>query len=54
VKGKKYGISWRSNEYEQIQMVDYNKDGDTAFEPDEGDDSVEMNTAIVILSRDVD
>ena len=54
VKGKKYNISWRSNEYEQICFVDANKDGDTAFEPDEGDDSIEMNTAVVILARDVD
>lgn len=54
VKGKKYNISWRSNEYEQICFVDANKDGDTAFEPDEGDESIEMNTAVVILARDVD
>ena len=54
VKGKKYNISWRSNEYEQICFVDANKDGDTAFEPDEGDNSIEMNTAVVILARDVD
>ena len=49
VKGKLFGCSWRSNEYEQIQLVDNNASGDTAFEPQEGEDSVEMDTAVVVL-----
>lgn len=49
VKGKLFGCSWRSNEYEQIQLVDNNAQGDTAFEPQEGEDSVEMDTAVVVL-----
>ena len=54
VKGKLFGCSWRSNEYEQIQLVDNNASGDTAFEPQEGEDSVEMDTAIVVLPPTVE
>lgn len=51
VKGKLFGCSWRSNEYEQIMLVDNNASGDTEFgETDEGEDSVEMDTAIVVLA----
>lgn len=51
VKGKLFGRSWRSNEYEQIMLVDNNASGDTEFgETDEGEDSVEMDTAIVVLA----
>lgn len=49
VKGKIFGADWRSNEYEQIQIVDNNAKGDTAFTPDENEDSVEMDTAVVVL-----
>lgn len=49
VKGKLFGCSWRSNEYEQIMLVDNNAQGDTVFEPQEGEDSVEMDTAVVVL-----
>ncbi len=49
VKGKLFGCSWRSNEYEQIMLVDNNASGDTVFEPQEGEDSVEMDTAVVVL-----
>lgn len=50
VKGKIFGNDWRSNEYPQIQLVNENADADTTFtETDEGDDSVEMDTAIVFL-----
>lgn len=50
VHGKLFGCSWRSNEYEQIMLVDNNAKGDTAFgEVIEGEDSVEMDTAIVVL-----
>ena len=49
VKGKLFGCSWRSNEYEQIMLVDNNAQGDTVFEPHEGEDSVEMDTAVVVL-----
>lgn len=51
VKGKLFGCSWRSNEYEQIMLVDNNASGDTEFgETDEGEDSVEMDTAVVVLA----
>lgn len=50
VKGKIFGAAWRSNEYEQICLVDNNASGDTEFgETIEGEDSVEMNTAYIIL-----
>lgn len=54
VKGKLFGCSWRSNEYEQIMLVDNNAQGDTVFEPQEGEDSVEMDTAVVVLPPTVD
>lgn len=51
VKGKLFGSSWRSNEYEQLLLVDNNASGDTEFgETDEGEDSVEMDTALVVLA----
>lgn len=51
VRGKIFGNDWRSNEYEQFAIVDNNASGDTAFNGEliEGEDSVEMNTALVIL-----
>lgn len=49
VKGRLFGNDWRSNEYEQFQIVDNNASGDTAFVPQEGEDSVEMDTALVFL-----
>lgn len=54
VKGKLFGNDWRSNEYEQFQLVDNNAAGDTVFEPQEGEDSVEMDTATVILAPSVE
>lgn len=54
VKGKIFGNDWRSNEYEQFQIVDNNASGDTAFEPQEGEDSVEMDTALVVLAPSVE
>lgn len=54
VKGKLFGNDWRSNEYEQFQIVDNNAAGDTVFEPHEGEDSVEMDTAIVVLAPAVE
>ena len=54
VRGKLFGCSWRSNEYEQIMLVDNNAQGDTVFEPQEGEDSVEMDTAVVVLPPTVD
>ena len=54
VKGKIFGNDWRSNEYEQFQLVDNNAAGDTAFEPQEGEDSVEMDTALVVLAPAVE
>lgn len=53
VRGKIFGNDWRSNEYEQVAIVDKNKDADTEFgETDEGENSVEMDTAVVILPPD--
>lgn len=51
VRGKIFGNDWRSKEYEQFQIVDNNASGDTAFNGEliEGEDSVEMNTALIIL-----
>ena len=54
VKGKLFGNDWRSNEYEQFQLVDNNAAGDTVFEPHEGEDSVEMDTALVVLAPSVE
>ena len=51
MRGKIFGNDWRSKEYEQFVIVDNNASGDTAFNGEliEGEDSVEMNTALVIL-----
>lgn len=51
VRGKIFGNDWRSKEYEQFSIVDNNASGDTVFNGEliEGEDSVEMNTALVIL-----
>lgn len=50
VRGKIFGNDWRSNEYEQVAIVDRNADADTELgETDEGENSVEMDTAVVYL-----
>lgn len=51
VRGKIFGNDWRSKEYEQFAIVDNNASGDTVFNGEliEGEDSVEMNTALVVL-----
>lgn len=55
VKGKIFGNDWRSNEYPQFAIVSNNADADTAFgETDEGDNSVEMDTAMIILPPSVE
>ena len=55
VKGKIFGNDWRSNEYPQFAIVSNNADADTYFgETDEGDNSVEMDTAMVILPPTVE
>lgn len=54
VKGKLFGNDWRSNEYEQFQIVDNNASGDTVFVLQEGEDSVEMDTALVVLAPAVE
>ena len=55
VKGKIFGNDWRSNEYPQFALVANNADADTEFgETDEGDNSVEMDTAMVILPPSVE
>lgn len=55
VKGKIFGNDWRSNEYSQFAIVANNADADTEFgATDEGDNSVEMDTALVILPPSVD
>ena len=53
VRGKIFGNDWRSNEYEQVAIVDRNADADTELDnTDEGEDSVEMDTAVVVLPPD--
>lgn len=55
VKGKIFGNDWRSNEYPQFALVAKNADADTEFgSTDEGDNSVEMDTALVILPPSVE
>lgn len=55
VKGKIFGNDWRSNEYPQFAIVAKNADADTEFgDTDEGDNSVEMDTAMVILPPTVE
>lgn len=55
VKGKIFGNDWRSNEYPQFAIVANNADADTKFgTTDEGDNSVEMDTAMVILPPSVE
>ena len=55
VKGKIFGNDWRSNEYPQFAIVANNADADTEFgTTDEGDNSVEMDTALVILPPTVE
>ena len=55
VKGKIFGNDWRSNEYPQFDIVANNADSNTEFgETDEGDNSVEMDTAMVILPPTVE
>lgn len=55
VKGKIFGNDWRSNKYPQFSIVAKNADADTEFgETDEGDNSVEMDTALVILPPSVE
>lgn len=50
VRGKIFGNDWRSNEYEQLIIVDNNEKADTEFgKTDEGENSVEMDTAVVYL-----
>lgn len=53
VKGKIGGVDWRSNEYEQIAIVDNNASADTSFDvTEEGENSLLMDTAIAILAPD--
>lgn len=53
VKGKIGGVDWRSNEYEQIAIVDNNAAADTSFDvTEEGEDSLLMDTAVAILAPD--
>ena len=53
VKGKIGGMDWRSNEYEQIAIVDNNASADTSFDvTEEGEDSLLMDTAVAILAPD--
>ena len=55
MKGKIFGNDWRSNEYPQFSIVANNADADAEFgETDEGDNSVEMDTAMVILPPSVE
>lgn len=55
VNGEAFGKNWHSEEYPQLELVRYNADADTEFgETDEGDNSVEMDTAVVILPPSIE
>ena len=54
VRGKIFGNDWRSNEYQQIMIVDNNASADYEFMETEGENSVDMDTAIVILPPTVE
>lgn len=56
VKGKIFGNDWRSNEYEQFRVVENNASADTEFDDEiiDGEDSVEMDTAIVFLPPSIE
>lgn len=50
VKGKFYGSDWRSNEYEQIAIVNNNASADTELgDVDANEDSVEIDTQVVVM-----
>lgn len=50
VRGTLLGAAWRSNEYEQLVLVDNNAAADTELDgSDEGEGSVEMDTAIAVM-----
>lgn len=49
VKGTLYGNDWRSNEYDQICLVDNNASADTEFDSIEGESSVEMDTQTIVM-----
>lgn len=50
VCGRLFGSDWRSNEYEQIELVNNNASADTEFvKTDAGEDSVEMDTQIIVM-----
>jgi hypothetical protein len=51
VCGKLLGTSWRSNEYEQIRIVDNNAMADTVLsEVDDNEPSVEIDTQVVVYA----
>lgn len=54
VRGVMFGQDWRSCEYEQIRIVHNNAEADTEFDYSDGEPSVEMDTALVILAADPD
>lgn len=54
VRGTLFGQDWRSSEYEQLRIVHNNAEADTEFDYSEGEPSVEMDTALVILAADPD
>ena len=54
VRGNIFGNDWRSNEYQQIMIVDNNASADYEFMETEGENSVDMDTAIVILPPTVE
>lgn len=55
VRGKILGNDWRSEEYPQFEIVARNADGDTTFgSTDEGDNGLDMDTALVILPPSVE
>lgn len=54
VKGKAFGSDWRSNEFEQIELVENNASADTELSgTDENEGSVEMDTAVIVMGAPV-
>lgn len=50
VRGKQFGADWRSNEYEQIRLVENNAEADTDLSGvDEGEPSVEVDTQLIVM-----
>lgn len=54
VSGRLLGCAWRSAEYPQIEIVNNNADSDVEFVEDAGDNSVDIDTMLVVLPPTVE